>query len=394
MRALLFLAILASCQWSVAQSYVPGVAYFGNNNYVEYVAGNLPIILSAPHGGLLSPAALPDRDCSGCSTVNDFNTQELARAVASALYARTGCWPHLVVNRLHRRKLDANRDLPEAADGNAIAGQAWAEFHDFLGEAKHQVALQFGKGLYVDIHGHAHAIQRLELGYLLYAEELQLTDSLLNLPQYLQYSSIQHLARHNAQALSHAALLRGQQSLGAMLQQHGYAATPSDSDPYPMDGEAYFSGGYNTARYSSYSGGAIDGVQIECNRAGIRDSLSQVTRFADSLAVSLLDYLAAHYFQDMAQPLCAYALDDPENSAWQIDIAPLPYCRSFNITQYDATGNWIAEVFDFYGNYLFVKDLPVEIPVKVALAQPKDVIVVLRRNGEIMAAKTVLHYCR
>ena len=31
--------------------YVPGQSYFGRNNYIEYVAGNAPVIYSAPHGG-------------------------------------------------------------------------------------------------------------------------------------------------------------------------------------------------------------------------------------------------------------------------------------------------------------------------------------------------------
>ncbi len=377
-----------------AQSYVPGEAYFGANSYVEYIAGNMPIILSAPHGGLLSPASIPDRDCSGCSTVNDFNTQELARAVSTAIHNRTGCWPHLVVNRLHRRKLDANRDLPEAADGNAVSGQAWMDFHDFLGAATNAVTGQFGKGLYVDLHGHAHAVQRLELGYLLYSDELQLPDATLNQPTYIGYSSFQNLAYSNPQNLTHAELLRGDQSLGTLLDAHGYPATPSLSDPYPAETEDYFSGGYNTARYGSYNGGTIDGLQIECNRSGIRDSLPQVLRFADSLAVVLLDFMHRHYFGALTETLCNSTGLSNINNTWQMDISPNPYCRSFQISLADTNANWTAELFDFYGNFLFVKTIDPGVPLQIAFTQPKNTFVVLRRNGEIVAAKTVLHYCR
>src|SRR5262249_16761368 len=31
--------------------YTPGQSYFGRNNYIEYIAGNSPLILSAAHGG-------------------------------------------------------------------------------------------------------------------------------------------------------------------------------------------------------------------------------------------------------------------------------------------------------------------------------------------------------
>ncbi|MBL7828010.1 MAG: hypothetical protein JNJ57_15375 [Saprospiraceae bacterium] len=390
------LGFLVVFPWLLAaQSFTPGQSYFGANNYVEYIAGNMPIILSAPHGGLLSPASIPDRDCSGCSTVNDFNTQELARALANSMYERTGCHPHLVINRLHRRKLDANRDLPEAADGNPTAGQAWTDFHNFLGGAKNTVTWTFGKGFYVDLHGHAHTIQRLELGYLLNSDELRLPDDSLNNNTYTGYSSIQNLAENNAQNLSHADLLHGEQSLGELLHDRGYAATPSFTDPAPDPGEDYFSGGYNTARYGSYNGGAIDGVQIECNRTGIRDSLTQVERFADTLAVALIDYIERHYFNGLGTVLCnSTSAPDTGTNPWQMQLSPNPYCRSFQISQNDPGAVWQAEIFDFYGNLLFVRSLEAGISEQITFPQRQNVFVVLRRNGEIATARTVLHYCR
>ena len=394
MRSALFFFLLSLLSSRThAQPYIPGQSYFGTNNYTEYVAGNMPVILSAPHGGLLSPAAIPDRNCSGCSTVNDFNTQELGRALAGALHERTGCWPHLVINRLHRRKLDANRDLPEAADGNPVAGQAWADFHSFLGYAKNDVSLQFGKGFYVDIHGHGHSIQRLELGYLLYSDELRLPDDTLNTPVFTGYSSIKHLVESNPQSLTHAELLRGSQSLGELLADRGYPATPSQSDPAPDAGEDYFSGGYNTARYSSYNGGSIDGVQIECNRTGIRDSLSQVERFADTLAVALLDYLGRHYFGGLAMSFCGSS-DATQSGNWTYDISPNPFCRSFQIRHSDPSADWTAEVYNFYGDLVQSVSVPVSVSVQINPPSGGPVFVVLRRNGEIAAVKTVLSACR
>lgn len=394
MRTILLISLIGYWLGLSAQTYTPGESYFGANNYVEYIAGNIPIILSAPHGGLLSPAVIPNRSCSGCSTVNDFNTQELTRALANALHNRTGCWPHVVINRLHRRKLDANRDLPEAADGNPIAGEAWMDFHDFLGAAKNNVNLQFGKGLYVDLHGHGHAIQRLELGYLLYSSELQLPDATLDQASYINYSSVRNLALNNLQNLTHAAILRGSSSLGALLDVRGYPATPSFTDPYPDVSEDYFSGGFNTALYGSRSGGTIDGVQIECNRTGIRDSLSQVNRFADSLAFVLIDYLRLHYFGAATATLCANVGIPTNADSWQMEISPNPYCRSFYIKQNDSTAAWEATIFDFYGNLLSVKTIESGVPMQISLAKPENAFVVLRRNGAIVAAKTILSYCR
>ncbi len=379
------------------QSYTPGVSYFGTNGYVEYLAGNLPIIVTAPHGGLLSPASIPDRDCAACSTVNDFNTQELARAFAEAIHARTGCWPHVIFNKLHRRKLDANREIMEAADGNPTAEVAWGEFHAFVETAKNQVIPVFRKGFYIDLHGHAHTIQRLELGYLLSQSELALSDAVLDGPAYLKESSIRRLASNNALELSHSELLHGPMSLGSMLAMRGYPATPSTSDPFPEAGDDYFNGGYNTARHSSYPGGSIDGVQIECNRQGVRDSMHNVLRFADSLSATLLEFLGLHYFGEATESLCpsdSAALQAPLTDL--LEIFPNPYCVHFFVKNLalDKTGIWTCEVYDFYGNLLNTRDLEGEQLLEIAPRNKESVLIVLRHNGAVAAMRAVLRFCR
>ena len=67
-----------------SQTYIPGNTYFDNTAYVEYIAGNLPIVISVPHGGYLEPVSIPDRNCTGCVYVRDSYTQELARLIKDA----------------------------------------------------------------------------------------------------------------------------------------------------------------------------------------------------------------------------------------------------------------------------------------------------------------------
>ena len=204
-----------------AQSFSPGQTYFGANSYVEYRAGNLPIIISAPHGGDKTPAAIPDRACPDAVTLNDANTQALSRQLDTAIQMRFGCYPHLIINRLARRKLDANRDLPEAACGNPLAEQAWYDYHEFIDSTKNAVVATYGRGIFIDLHGHAHTIQRLELGYLLSGAELRKPDDSLNLPAYVQESSIRRLAENNLHQYKHAQLLRDSFALGTLLQAAG-----------------------------------------------------------------------------------------------------------------------------------------------------------------------------
>lgn len=77
-----------------------------------------------------------------------------------------------------------------------------------------------------------------------------------------------------------------------------------------------------------------------------------------------------------------------------MQITPNPYCRYFEIQHTDSSANWQAEIFDFFGNLLFVREIQPNEPARIYFTEPKNTFVVLRRNGEIVAAKTVLHYCR
>lgn len=271
------------------------MSYFGRNHYIEYIAGELPVILSAPHGGSLRPAEIPDRTYG--TTITDLNTGDLARAADSALVRLTGKHAHVVIVHLHRVKLDANRDLAEGAQGDAEAALAWEEFHRFLTDAKSAVNQRSLGGLYIDLHGHGHTIQRLELGYLLDSEELrQPDDSLDSRSTYEEVSSIRTLSVRSP--LSFAELLRGPSSLGALLEAQGFPAVPSHATPDPGD-EEYFAGGFNTVMHGCRGGGTICGVQIESNRIGVRDTEGNRAAFAVALARVVERYLELHFGMDI-----------------------------------------------------------------------------------------------
>ena len=306
MRYLGFFVLLLAGAVLRAQSYVPGQTYFSANGHIEYRCGDLPLVISVPHGGALAPADIPDRTCNDPVYDVDANTVQLGDAIDSVFAVADGCRPHVVINHLARRKLDANRNLADGACGDPQAVLAWQAFHDFIDSAKTSVSATAGKGFYLDLHGHGHTVQRLELGYLLYEDELALPDATLNTTTYIDYSSIRALALQNQLALTHAELLRGPLALGTRLASLGYPSVPSQQDPFPLQGQAYFSGGYNTARHGSYNGGTIDGVQVECNFSGVRDSPMNRARFADSLRVGITTFLTDHYF---AQPTnCAVGI--------------------------------------------------------------------------------------
>lgn len=288
-----------------APRYVVGQSYFSPDGYVEYVAGDLPLLLLVPHGGGLRPAALPDRTTGVLDA--DANTQDLGRRIARVLFQRTGHHPHVVVCLLHRVKLDCNREeVAAASDGRARA--AWGWFHRFARSARDSIVRRAGSGLTIDLHGHGHAVQRLELGYLMDGDDLGLPDAVLARPEYAAASSVRELASRAPGGLPE--LLRGSGALGTLLEARGFPSVPSAAQPDPGT-EPYFNGGYNTAVYGSRDGGGVSGVQLEANFTGVRDTPTSREAFAVALAAALVEFFPRR----VGVPLLAQRPQSPRPSS-------------------------------------------------------------------------------
>ncbi len=272
----------------------PGLTTWGAHDYVEYVEGNLPLVISSGHGGALRPNEISDRTYG--VTVQDGETQPLTRELVREIVRLTGRMPHVVYSHLHRIKLDPNREIVEAAQGDPIAEQAWRDYERFLDIATARVTSQWGRGLYVDVHGHGHTLQRIEWGYALTASDLALADPVLGQQTYIDRSTIRNLA--NDPNVAFLEVLRGTTSFGGMLEGRGYPGVPSPAIPDPA-GATYFSGGYNVQRHGSRDGGTVDAVQIELPsslRFDVPVRRVLVQRFAESIVA----FLQTHYGIDMA----------------------------------------------------------------------------------------------
>ncbi len=271
--------------------YQPGETYWGRNQYIEYIAGNLPIIISAPHGGYLTPAEIPDRTWGSAS--HDYHSQEYTRLVAQYIYTMTGRYPHVIINRLERIKLDANRGIVEAAQGNPYAEQAWHEFHDFIGDAKETVEEHspYRRGFYFDFHCNGHTAHWVEFGYGLTSSDLNRSDEALDCATYRNKSSIKALI--SMPGVYFPGVLRGQMSLGGLLMEnYGFKSVPSPAHPDP-DGGGYWSGGYNTIVHGSRNGGYIDGVQVETYYGFVVDE--SIDAYSYALAQTIVTFVEAQY---------------------------------------------------------------------------------------------------
>ena len=280
--------------------YEVNKVYNGVGNYITYYPGNSPIILSAPHGGDLTPDDIPDR--SWGTTVTDTNTKQLTLAIMNFLDTNHNIKPHVIINNLKRTKLDANRDKVEAAQGDISAERAFDEFHHYISKAKEKILTDYTDGLFLDIHGHGQNPDgfydlRTWLGYLLSSSELDQSDEFLDTEFDISESSIYGLVNKSPEKFSE--VLRGPNSFGHLLEERGYESLPSIVSPSP-EGMRYFSGGYNTYIHGSVeTGGGISSIQLEMPAPGIRQNSSQWNDFASALSEVIIVYFNVHLDIDL-----------------------------------------------------------------------------------------------
>lgn len=272
----------------LAEDALPDKPRLSPSGYVEIWPGTLPVVLSAPHGGTEKPPDVPDR-AYGKGTL-DANTRPLAYAIREAFTRRFGAAPPLVVCLMARRKVDCNREIREAAQGNAVAEQVWHEFQDAIITAEAGVLQKHAHGLYFDIHGHGHPSARVEIGYGLTAEELGWPDLKLNAPEVAARSTLSLLAA--ASPVTFAELVRGPLSFGAMLEQRGIRAVPSPASVLKA-GDLFFGGGYNVQTHGSSDGQGLDAIQIEAPEI-LRRTPEARAALARALVDTTAEYVEKH----------------------------------------------------------------------------------------------------
>jgi hypothetical protein len=346
----LVLCILPSIFWS--QEIV-----YGPSGYVEYHKGQLPIIISVAHGGNLNPSTIPDRTCNSPVYATDINTIETGLAIKEALHALTGCYPHLIISNLDRKKLDCNRNMSDGACGNPEAEAAWTAFHNFISLAQDSANNQFAnKTFFVDLHGHGNPIDRIELGYLLYDDELELSDATLNSPQYVGYSSIQNLVLQNVNGYAHTELLKGNYSLGTYLSNLGYPTVPSNTIPFPGINNNYYSGGYITANHTCYANNEVtNGLQMELNYSNIRDTPLNRETFAIDFSQSIIAFIQQHYSLNING--CNSAEID-ENINYGLTVFPNPILKG-EMLKIIYSGNDLEsyEILSFAGKSIIKEEI-------------------------------------
>ncbi len=213
------------------------------SEFVFTQRGELPIIISAPHGGTRELPNVPERKGKGMKTGGagffagrDTGTEELAYAVSKAIEKRFGKKPYVVVSKTHRKYLDPNRP-PEIAYEDEDAKPTYDFYHGTLTEYCREVSNKHRTGLLLDLHGQGG----------------EKRDTVFRGTR--NGTTVKHLR----DAFGEEAIV-GPKSFFSMLDQRGWIVHPK---PFNEKEQSGFTGGHIVGTYGTMPGTVINAYQLE-----------------------------------------------------------------------------------------------------------------------------------
>jgi hypothetical protein len=243
--------------------------------YVE--RGDLPIILSAPHGGRLPvPGAgvrtgknilIPKGVKNTFTMAFDGNVDKIALTLADDIQKRTGHRPYVVIAYFSRRFVDANRGPEEGYEDDA-GEKVWNEYHDAIKAARLEILHRFNRrGCIFDIHGNGVGPWVVIRGTA-------------------NWTSDQHIVEE----FGKDAITGPHGLLGPLGADPTYKMIPPLDRPDDPE-YAKLNGGYITREYGSYQGGTFDAVQLELG-PNVRKA-ENIPHFCDLMSDGIVRFLNA-----------------------------------------------------------------------------------------------------
>ncbi len=224
--------------------YAAESTQFSNEmNLVMIQHGDIPVILSVPHGGTeklpgVRPRTRENIQGEMFGDVRDVETIELTLLVNQELIELLeGKKPYIVLSRIHRRYIDFNRSRRFAYQSENAA-KYYDEYHNTLEEFVDEVGAKWSHGIVLDIHGQSRRIFTIMRGTL-------------------SGRAVKHWRESHGGWES----VMGSKSILGYLSQQGRSIWPAD--PYAIETE--LNGGYITGIYSQQLPN-VDVIQLENGR--------------------------------------------------------------------------------------------------------------------------------
>lgn len=203
--------------------------------------GELPILLTAPHGGKLSIQNIQERK-KGVN-IRDAYTFELTLGISKALHDKIGKSPYIVAAHCNRKYIDFNRTKEEAYEDESMK-PIYEKYHEYIAEFISKIKQQLSdeKKLLIDIHG-----QGSDFNTIFRGTQDKITVTSL-------------LAQYGEDALT------GPSSIMGILSAKGYTLFPSVLDNHTIE-HASFNGGFTVGCYGSHNEDGIDAIQLEFGKS-------------------------------------------------------------------------------------------------------------------------------
>ncbi len=127
--------------------------------YFDLYYGQLPLIISSPHSGILEDEIIPKRTTGvlGIDKKTDVIAKELFRVFSMFINQELDNDPRkpsYIISKIHRNRLDLNRKISASFEVKSdLARSAYTFFHEFLSKQIQKNIENHGYSLLIDIHG-------------------------------------------------------------------------------------------------------------------------------------------------------------------------------------------------------------------------------------------------
>jgi N-formylglutamate amidohydrolase len=231
-------------------------------NLVHHHPGDLPILITAPHGGTNAIPNILTR--TNGTLLRDDGTYELALLVSEELTKLTkGKKPYLVAAQFHRKFLDVNRPATNAFESPG-AKPYYEAYHNQTSNYVAEIRARFkGEGLMIDLHGQARDAASIFRGTANGVTVLRL------------------IQKQGEPAFT------GTNSILGQLAQMGYNVIPNNTPPGKPPEDRSYNGGFTVRTYGSHKDDGIDAIQFELG-SQLRRTNRQ--KFAKDLAQAIFTF--------------------------------------------------------------------------------------------------------
>lgn len=238
-------------------------------NYLFSQEGNIPLLITVPHGGGKEIPGFPIR-ASGCLK-KDIRTLELVTEM-NEYFKMSGQIPYIVAALFSRKFIDANRSKERALE-NVQLIPVYEEYHNRIKKFIEQLKGNFPYGaLLIDIHGQGREPSAIHRG----------TKNGTTVKNFI--------LRNGPNGIS------GQTSIFGQLSKRGYSIFPPENELNDIPESNHFDGGFTVREYGK---DIIDAIQIEIG-TNWREKSECRQIFVKDFA-EILPSFVKHYYKNLSQ---------------------------------------------------------------------------------------------